>query len=208
MTHPRTSTASLGPCGGDPTDLSSVCVEVPSSLLGAMNNAAFAVIRENPLTSSREEADVAPNSGVVPFASSDPFNQTDPTGDSFVPPLLLFAFANKFQVVPPTDSTATAICQGILTAAHDRLEIICTHNVAGATAAHIHNAPLGENGPIVFPLSLTQDTVSGTWTSTDAQNPLTADLVEKLLAGDLYVNVHSSAFPGGEIRGQLEVHDG
>src|SRR5207245_2428523 len=67
--------------------------------------------------------------------------------------------------------------------------------VAPQTAAHIHRAPPGVAGPIIVPLPL------GSFTGFAAILS-TAD-VANLLAGNLYVNVHSAAFPGGEIRGQL-----
>ncbi len=70
--------------------------------------------------------------------------------------------------------------------------------LAPQTAAHIHRAPPGVSGPIVigapsFPLG---SPVHFETTLTDA---LKADL----LAGLLYVNIHSTLFPPGEIRGQL-----
>jgi hypothetical protein len=48
----------------------------------------------------------------------------------------------------------------------------------------------------VFPLAIAGSTISGTYT------PTTADLTN-LRAGNWYVNIHTTAFPGGEIRGQL-----
>lgn len=65
-----------------------------------------------------------------------------------------------------------------------------------AAAAHVHLAPPGLNGPIVFPLTITGTTYSGTFT------PTPADLVN-LRTGNWYINVHTAAFGGGEIRGQL-----
>lgn len=90
---------------------------------------------------------------------------------------------------------------------------------------HIHNAPAGSNGPIVFGQlgssllgaalnpALTDDaddlvidaangTVSGVWEATD--NPaLTAAMVDLLNGQGLYFNVHTNAFRGGAIRGQI-----
>jgi hypothetical protein len=65
------------------------------------------------------------------------------------------------------------------------------------TMAHIHRGAIGVNGPIIYTLSdkgFTQ--VSGQITLTDAD-------VADLRAGNLYVNVHSTAFPNGFARGQL-----
>ena len=68
-----------------------------------------------------------------------------------------------------------------------------------ATAAHIHEAPPGKAGPVIIPLTKTSD---DTW-SVPADAKLTAPQYTAYLAGNLYVNVHSAAHPGGEIRGQI-----
>ncbi len=78
--------------------------------------------------------------------------------------------------------------------------------------AHLHVAPRGFDGPVVLflaahaPASLP---LRGTLTeadllaNADAGIVDFADFVEALRAGDVYVNVHTPAHPGGEIRGQL-----
>ena len=65
--------------------------------------------------------------------------------------------------------------------------------------AHLHLGGLGVAGPIAFPLGCnSQGTVcAGT------SRPLSADEKALLLAGNTYFNMHTDAFPGGEIRGQL-----
>jgi hypothetical protein len=67
------------------------------------------------------------------------------------------------------------------------------------TAAHIHEAPKGENGPVVITLTKSSDT---TWLLPTGAK-LTDTQYKSYLAGDLYVNVHSAAYKGGEIRAQL-----
>ena len=68
-----------------------------------------------------------------------------------------------------------------------------------ATAAHIHEAALGVNGPIIIPLNKISD---NEWVV-----PVGAKMTEAQYAaykaGNLYVNVHSAANKGGEIRGQM-----
>jgi hypothetical protein len=76
---------------------------------------------------------------------------------------------------------------------------VTTTGLAG-TAAHIHTAGMGKNGPVAIPLSKSGD--SG-W-SVPAGAKLTADQYKAYKAGDLYVNVHSDANKGGEIRAQLK----
>lgn len=69
-----------------------------------------------------------------------------------------------------------------------------------ATAAHIHMGAAGKNGPVIVPMTKSGD---AGWTfAPDAK--LNADQMQAFKAGDLYINVHSAAHPGGEIRGQLK----
>jgi hypothetical protein len=99
--------------------------------------------------------------------------------------------------------------------------VVC--NVANVTASHIHVGAAGTNGPVVLPFygspsplfNSTRgcDTLAeGTRTSAnlvprpDAGINTWTDLINALVAGNTYVNVHTTAHPGGEIRGQL-VHE-
>ena len=69
-----------------------------------------------------------------------------------------------------------------------------------ATAAHIHEAAAGKNGPVAVPLEKKGDNefvVPAGAKLTDAQ-------YKAFKAGHLYVNVHSDAHKGGEIRAQLK----
>jgi hypothetical protein len=71
------------------------------------------------------------------------------------------------------------------------------------SAGHFHNAPAGVAGGVIKNLTFVNNTATGTWSSTDATQPLTDSLLSELIRGRLYVNVHTSANPNGEIRGQL-----
>lgn len=68
---------------------------------------------------------------------------------------------------------------------------------AAETNAHIHSD--AEGGGIVHPLAAGSPKI-GTW---DTAGGLTGARGIDLLAGSLYINIHSSNFPGGEIRGQI-----
>jgi hypothetical protein len=67
------------------------------------------------------------------------------------------------------------------------------------TAAHIHKAPAGSNGPVVVPLTPPVD--GAVVACTTAAPALAADIVAN--PANYYANIHSSAFPGGAVRGQL-----
>lgn len=69
-----------------------------------------------------------------------------------------------------------------------------------ATMAHIHEAPFGANGPAIVPLVKTGDGLFAVPPDTSLTPPQYASY----LAGNLYVNVHSAAYPAGEIRAQLK----
>jgi hypothetical protein len=69
-----------------------------------------------------------------------------------------------------------------------------------ATAAHIHEAEAGKNGGVIIPLTKNGD---NGW-SVPAGAKLTDAQFDAYKKGGLYVNVHSAANPGGEIRGQIK----
>jgi len=75
-----------------------------------------------------------------------------------------------------------------------------TSGVDDATAAHLHDGYAGTNGGVA--IGLTQDTANvALWSAVDA--PADAGQLAALNSGRLYVNVHTPANPGGEIRGQV-----
>jgi hypothetical protein len=109
--------------------------------------------------------------------------------------------------VPPVNSTASGV--GLLAYSPGNFTIryyIVVNGLSGPiTAAHIHSGAVGVNGPVVVPLSQgLPNVLSGTLNTTS----LPSDFFQKLIAGTLYVNVHTAANPGGEIRGQLSLTKG
>ena len=100
--------------------------------------------------------------------------------------------------------------------------IIFTVNVRGGrniTQAHIHNAPADSNGAIVawlYPDAPPQDTIEGRFKGVLASDTIVDSEVIGPLAGQgvvglmrqirlerTYVNVHTTQYPTGEIRGQI-----
>ena len=102
--------------------------------------------------------------------------------------------------------TTTAVGTGGLFLNANKTELaydITVTGLSGAiTSAHIHNAAVGANGGPVLSITFTNNHASGVWKSTDTL-PFDMAWVSQLEAGALYVNVHTAANPGGEIRGQV-----
>ena len=102
------------------------------------------------------------------------------------------------QEVPPVTTTATG--SGTIKVLNDRSVSgsVTTSGVAG-TAAHIHMGAKGKNGPVIVPLNKTGENI---W-SVPPSIRLNDTQYEAFGLGNLYVNVHSAANAGGEIRGQI-----
>ncbi len=103
------------------------------------------------------------------------------------------------QEVPAVSTSATGT--GTINVAPDGSVSgsVTTTGLAG-TMAHIHMAGPGKNGPVIVPLVKTGE---GVWSVTPGAK-LTAEQLKAYQAGDLYVNVHTDANKGGEIRAQLK----
>ena len=101
--------------------------------------------------------------------------------------------------VPPTTSKGTGTGDVTFDTATKTLSWKLTYSgLSGpATMAHFHGpAEPGKNAGVAVPITNTASGTEGTATLTDAQ---AADL----MAGKYYMNVHTAANPGGEIRGQV-----
>lgn len=100
--------------------------------------------------------------------------------------------------VPPNGSGGTGVAFVVIDTAANTLQYHISYSglTGTETAAHIHGyAPPGVNAGIVHGLPSGNPKV-GVWTYAEVNE---ADI----LAGNTYVNVHTTAFPGGEVRGQI-----
>lgn len=103
------------------------------------------------------------------------------------------------QEVPPVQTQASG--NGTITVNDDKsVSGSVTTTGIKATAAHIHQAAAGKNGPVAIPLEKKSDTEF----AVPAGAKLTEEQYKALKAGNLYVNVHSDVHKGGEIRAQLK----
>ena len=114
---------------------------------------------------------------------------------------------DRIQAVPPLPSPSGT---GTFSLNDDGTELTYDVRVEGVpniAASHFHNAPAGENGGVVRGIEGAFEgdvwVSSGVWSSTEADQPLTAALVEDLRAGNIYVNIHTADYGSGEIRGQI-----
>ncbi len=138
--------------------------------------------------------------------------QTGPNGNVFVvslsngavyeikskPSQLFVASLTGAQEVPANSSIATGTATLLLSPDEQTARVSLNFNglSTGETDAHIHGpAAVGATAPPIFPLPLGQ--------LGDFQITLTTPQVQDLKAGLHYINVHTSMFPNGEIRGQF-----
>lgn len=131
------------------------------------------------------------------------------------------AHASGSEEVPPNGSNAQG--QAIFSVSEDGTEIhyrLIVANIENVSQAHIHLAPAGQNGGVVVwlypsgpPAQLIPGRTDGILAEgviTDASlvGPLAGstlnDLLVQMQAENTYVNVHTTQFPGGEVRGQID----
>lgn len=103
------------------------------------------------------------------------------------------------QEVPPVKTMGSG--SGAITVGSDMAVSgsVTTKDVPGS-AAHIHLGAAGKNGEVIIPL---QKSGADTWTVPSGAK-LTPAQYDAFKAGDLYINVHTKAHPGGEVRAQLK----
>jgi hypothetical protein len=122
---------------------------------------------------------------------------------SYTPPSSFTVMLSGANEVPSVDTSASGTGNLLLNSNMPMLHYnVSVSDIMSVTAAHIHVAPAGMNGPVVFAL------YNGTG-SFDADNPvggavsLSAENLVDLLTDYYYVNVHTTDNPPGEIRGQI-----
>ncbi len=124
--------------------------------------------------------------------------------------------ANEVQN-PAVDSPATGFATFSLDDATNTLafEVHFANLIGDTTMLHIHRGGAGVNGPVAYDLEaiagLSDGFTSPVTGTIDLANDLllggvsVQDILTDLDNGDLYVNLHTSSFGSGEVRGQVEV---
>ena len=106
------------------------------------------------------------------------------------------------QEVPANTSLGGGSCTVTLDQSTGDVSVGCTYQglSGNAIAAHIHApAQPGVNAPVIVPLSA----IGGASGTVTGGGTLTPALIQAMLNGLTYVNVHTQLHPGGEIRGQI-----
>jgi hypothetical protein len=136
-------------------------------------------------------------SALTAFACAGAFALTTP---SMAETINLKAELSSKTEVPPNDSKATGTVAATFDDASKKLTWKGSYKdlTGPATMAHFHGpAAEGKNAGVAVPIAPNGPEFEGSATLTDAQ-------AKEMLAGDWYVNVHTAANKGGEIRGQLK----
>ena len=99
--------------------------------------------------------------------------------------------------VPANPSTATGTSTLTYNSATKTFTDVTSYTGLTPSMGHIHKAAAGTNGPVVFPFIDLKSPIT-------LNSPtLTDDQVDALFKDSMYVNLHTTKYPGGEIRGQL-----
>ena len=101
------------------------------------------------------------------------------------------------QEVPPTGSMASGSATLVYNPNTKIFTITATYSGVTAVAAHVHMAATGVSGGVIFPIDPFVSPINY------ISPVLTANQETDLNANLYYINIHSAAFPSGEIRGQF-----
>jgi hypothetical protein len=130
------------------------------------------------------------------------------------------AYLSSAEEVPTNSSRGTGMASFQLNAAGNAINYwLSVDNIQNVIMAHIHTGAFGQNAafavwlypaappPVLMPGVVSAMIGSGTITPANFVGPLAGQplsaLINAINSGGAYVNVHTSALPGGEIRGQI-----
>ena len=160
-------------------------------------NGKEAVVTASTATSITTSVPAATTTGVITVTVG---GQTATSTTPFRVDTLFIANLFGNAETPPNQSIATGVGRLIFNTDAKTFKIVVTYTGLTPASGHIHKGASGVAGAVVYPFA-SPLTSPLTYTS----DPLTADRQADLLGGLYYVNLHTTAFPGGEIRGQLIV---
>jgi hypothetical protein len=129
--------------------------------------------------------------------------------------MLLMAAASSASIIYKAACTGASTVPAVNTKATGSVSITLVNtsyaagyfyatNIKQMTMAHIHVGALGKNGPsIAWAFNATYGPISGSVKASFTFNPSQNNISALLAAGLIYFNVHTKAYPAGELRGQL-----
>lgn len=113
---------------------------------------------------------------------------------------------SSLQVVPQSTAIADGVVITSLETDHSVIMTIGVKHLSGVvTGVHLHLAAAGRNGPIVADLVANKVNMQAGKTSLDLQatwKPSTSEW-QRAKSGELYVDVHTTKYPNGEVRAQV-----
>jgi hypothetical protein len=141
--------------------------------------------------------------GLLALALPSTALAVDPTQPAYGGPL------TGAQEVPAVTTTASGQGTAVISADGSTITYIITYSGLSGTvnASHIHTGAAGVAGPVILPITPGPSPMTGTLTAANfvAAGGITsfAQAVAGIRAGATYFNLHTTANPGGEIRGQI-----
>jgi hypothetical protein len=129
--------------------------------------------------------------GIYSCSKDDPAPAADPT-------TTFKATLNGASEVPANASTFTGNATLTYNTNTKIFTVTVNHTVTTPSNGHIHQGAAGISGPVIFPFA-------SPWTSPITYTSPALDATQEgiLNSNGYYVNIHTAAFPAGEIRGQL-----
>ncbi len=117
--------------------------------------------------------------------------------------IILSARLQGINEIPSVTTNANGVASFLLNATRDTMQVNIAFTGMKASAMHIHEGKPNTNGTVVKDLTQFISGNIARFTLTGAD--LSPSNLRKYFSGDFYINIHSTNFPNGEIRGQITV---
>jgi hypothetical protein len=180
-------------------------MHIHTGTAGVNGGVAFSLAPTGTVTLNAAQFDALNSQGfyVNVHSTANPGGELRGQINPMIVPLLSSALSGLNES-PAVSTTATGVGSVVVDATNMMMTYrLSASNIVSVTAAHIHLGPAGSNGPVAVnlpgaPILSSGGVLSGTL-------PTTPEILNELMSGGLYFNVHTTANPLGEIRGQIEI---
>ena len=151
------------------------------------------------------------NNGNIVGFYTDAAGNTDGFEAAIAKTVLFSTVLSGKNNIPATTSTGSGVGNAWLNPVDDQLTVTLSWSglSSNVTAAHIHNAAVGQNGPVATdangqPIAFTTPAAPNVFGSIGVDTfQLSQSDVQQLEQGNYYINIHTTNFVDGELRGQL-----